>query len=174
MDLLQRLNERDPKALEAVYRDSFPSCAALIMKDKGTMDDAREIFQQAMFSLLQKLSGSPDFEITSNINAYMKTACRYMWINHKKKHRKVDVLDEARMELEDEGLAAVEEKEAKFGAMYHCLEQASEECRKLLKLTFFKKKSDAEIAPLMDYTKEFVKNKRRRCMKAMRECMGAN
>ena len=43
------------------------------------------------------------------------------------------------------------------------------DCKTLLNYTFFEKKRDKEIAPLMNYTVEFVRQKRKRCLNKLRE-----
>ena len=64
--LLQRINAREPKALEELYQLLFWPCAKVVTKDGGSLDEAKEVFHQAIFSLMIKLQ-SPDFSLKKNL-----------------------------------------------------------------------------------------------------------
>lgn len=52
-----------------------------------------------------------------------------------------------------------------------CFQQLQPECQQVLTLTIFEKKTHREVAEIMNYTIKFVKMKRHRCMKHLRDCM---
>lgn len=172
IELLDRLRRKDNEAIEKLYKSGIKSCASLVMKDGGTLEDAREVLQEALFSLIIKLE-NPDFKIKSNVNGYLYRTCFNIWVASKKKARRNISIDASPFEIEDD-ISDVDFKnnqEQRYKQMYKCLEKISSECQQLLKFTFFEKKSDAEIAPIMNYKVGFVKNKRRRCLKALRTCV---
>ncbi len=172
--LLKRLKEREDSAIKSLYTNAFKSCAKVVLKDGGTMEDAREIFQEAIYSLIVKLE-NPDFSIKSNVNAYLYRSCFNLWVISKRKARRYSSIDASPFELEDDtaDFDFKTAQEERYNQLYACLGKASAECQQLLKLTYFEKKSDAEIAPIMNYSKGFVKNKRRRCVQALRACVQA-
>jgi len=49
------------------------------------------------------------------------------------------------------------------------LEVIEESCRQVLTLSFFEKRSGAEIAQQLDYTEAFVKVKKHRCLEYLRK-----
>ena len=129
-----------------------------------------------MMILLQKLQDK-DFSINCNVKSYLYAICRNQWLTERKKRGKTDsIIDDEGKEIvmidDSSEIAAKNEKEDKFTRMFEQLKTASEECQKLIQLTFFKKLSDKEIAPLMNYSLEFVRNKRRRCIGSLRKKLG--
>lgn len=174
--LLNRIRQRDNQAVKELYKIAFNYCTTFIVKNQGTQVDAREIFQECMMILLQKLQDK-DFNINCNVKSYLYAICRNQWLNERKKRGKTDAIiteDGKEIVLIDDtsGSEAAAEKENKFTRIFQQLKTASEDCQKLIQLTFFKKLSDKEIAPLMDYSLEFVRNKRRRCIGSLRKKLG--
>lgn len=174
--LLAGVRARDKNAIAEVYREYFKPCAKVVLKDGGTVDDAREVFQQVMCSLIDKLEKS-DFTIKSNLKGYLYQSCFNQWVNNKRKRRRYDSTDDYdNSELPDDSDDTIAEKleqEAQYQAMYACIKTLKPDCRRGLELFYFKEKPDKEIAVIMEFTLAYVKQHRRRCMKSLRLCMGA-
>src|SRR5213592_873475 len=70
-------NER--KAVEAIYQDNYNMVQSLIINNNGSSDDAKDIFQEAMIVLYEKVrSGS--FELNCQIKTYVYSVCRRLWL----------------------------------------------------------------------------------------------
>jgi DNA-directed RNA polymerase specialized sigma24 family protein len=54
-ELLQGLAISDDKSLETIYLDNFPVVAKMILQNNGSEDDAKDIFQEAMIVLYEKV-----------------------------------------------------------------------------------------------------------------------
>jgi DNA-directed RNA polymerase specialized sigma24 family protein len=52
--LLQGLAKNDRKAIESIYKDNYNMVQALVIKNNGTSEDAKDIFQEAMIVLFEK------------------------------------------------------------------------------------------------------------------------
>ncbi len=172
--LMERLRHRDPHAIEQVYLQSFDRCAKVVLGDGGNKEDAKEVFQEAIFSLIIKLK-NPEFAIKSNVGAYLRQSCFNIWVHAKRRARKLQVIDAGLIQMTEE-TSMDEEKSAleeKYERLYACLRKLTDACQRILDLSYYQKKKDKEIALLMDYTPEFVKNKRRRCMQSLRKYMTA-
>ena len=170
--LLQRLNARDQGAVEEIYRQYFTPCAKVVLNHGGSVDDAREAFQETLFSLAIKLQ-NPAFSIKSNLGGYLSRSCYYIWVKTKTERLKT-VSPENAPESPSPPSQLIEknEQERRYEKMYHCMGKMNIDQRKLLQLTYFQNKKDKEIARLLDLSVEYVKNKRRRCMISLRKCMG--
>lgn len=175
--LTQKLKSKDKTALKEIYQQYFAPCARIVLKDGGSNEDAREVFQEAVFSLLMKLENE-DFVIQSNLKGYLSQSCFNIWVKHKRRGRKFISEADLSMKIEtvDDGkriMLEKEKEEEQYTQMYTCLNKLSENCNTLLKLSFFKKMKDEDIARQMEYKTGFVKQKRMRCMRSLRICMGA-
>ena len=65
---------------EKVYQKYFKQTEAYILKNNGSRDDARDVFQEVMLILLEKLD-DPDFEMTSSLSTYLYAVSRNLWLN---------------------------------------------------------------------------------------------
>jgi DNA-directed RNA polymerase specialized sigma24 family protein len=77
--LLQGLACSDRKAIETIYRENYNMIQSLIVNNNGSADDARDIFQEAMIVLYEKVrSGS--FELNCLIKTYVYSVSRRLWL----------------------------------------------------------------------------------------------
>lgn len=72
---------------EKVYQKYFKQTEAYILKNNGSRDDARDVFQEVMLILLEKLD-DPDFEMTSSLSTYLYAVSRNLWLNKLKVNSK--------------------------------------------------------------------------------------
>lgn len=175
-ELLAAIRRGDNHAIKQLYKTAFGYCASVVLNNKGSRVDAEEVFQRSMIVLLEKTK-DPDFELTYNVKSYLYAVTRNQWLKELKHRGKTDALvNEEGKEIvvvdSNEELEHKRAKEGKFELLHQALMKASEECRKLLQMTYYKKLKDKEIAPLMNYSVEFVRNKRRRCIKGMQKQLG--
>ncbi len=77
--LLEGLALNDRKAIETIYKRHYNMVQALILNNSGYPDDARDIFQEAMIVLYEKVrSGS--FELNCQLKTYLYSVCRRLWL----------------------------------------------------------------------------------------------
>jgi len=71
------LNDR--KAIETIYKRHYNMVQALVLNNSGYPDDARDIFQEAMIVLYEKVrSGS--FELNCQLKTFLYSVCRRLWL----------------------------------------------------------------------------------------------
>ncbi len=73
--LLQGLARNDKKAVETIYRENYNMVQSLIINNNGSADDAKDIFQEAMIVLYEKVR-SGTFELNCQIKTYIYSVCR--------------------------------------------------------------------------------------------------
>lgn len=177
-NIIESIRRGDNRAIKALYKSAFAYCASFVLNNKGSREDAKEIFQRSMIVLVEK-ARDPDFNLDYPPKSYLYAVTRNQWLKElKRKGRTDSIVNEEGKEIvvvdSDDDLQEKKEKESRFELLYDAMQKASEECRKLLQLTYFKKLKDKEIAPIMQYSLEFVRNKRRRCVKGMRKQLDIN
>ena len=169
--LLQELRTGQKDAIKRIYEQSYHHCKWAVLKNKGSEDDARDVFQEAVFSLINRLQ-EQDVEI-KNLDAYLYNSCKFIWYGQLRKNGKVSLVESFNDDIEEEdGLQDKEEKEKMRSALYQGLNKIGEDCRRLIELTFFEKYSDSEIAPIFGYQVKFVRTKRYRCIKMLKRIIG--
>lgn len=177
-ELIQRIRAGENSAIKELYELAFRYCASFVLKNKGTMDDAKDIFQETLFAFIKKLRDD-SFQIDHDLKAFLYTINRNLWLKRLRGDKNTGlnlILDEPETPLQLIAEDQIEEKkelEAKDQQLYDHLKKLKGDCQRLLRLTFFKKKDDHAIAEMMEYSYGFVRQKRKRCLKTLRESMAA-
>jgi RNA polymerase sigma factor (sigma-70 family) len=130
------------------------------------LDDARDIFQEAMIVLYEK-SRLETFSLNCQIKTFVYSICRRLWLKRLQQLNKfttqVDNLEET-VPVEEE----VEEHEKKnndFILMETAMNKIGEPCKSLLDGYYLQKKSMQEIAEIFGYTNsDNAKTQKYKCL----------
>ena len=71
--------------------------------------------------------------------------------------------------IQDDELTEKKEKEKQLDIVAEVLKDFKEDCQKILTAFYFKKQSMKEIAAAMNYTNQFIRVKKVRCMDALKK-----
>jgi RNA polymerase sigma factor (sigma-70 family) len=164
--LLKGLAANDKKAVETIYRENYLTIQSFIVKNNGYPDDARDIFQEAMIVLYEKVcTGS--FELTCQIKTYLYSVCRRLWLKRLQQMQRYNPAAESIEEVvsvEDE-LDVHEKRNADLIVMESALAKIGEPCKSLLEAYYLQKKSMPEIAAFFGYTNsDNAKTQKYKCL----------
>jgi RNA polymerase sigma factor (sigma-70 family) len=82
--------ERD-KLFEALYLTAFPAVARFVRKMNGSLDDASDLFQDALVIYCEKIT-NPDFSIHISPEAYILGITKHLWMRkYTQDHRNVSL-----------------------------------------------------------------------------------
>ncbi len=164
--LLQGLARSDKKAIEIIYRENYNMVQSLIINNSGSTDDAKDIFQEAMIVLYEKVR-SGTFELNCLIKTYVYSVSRRLWLKRlQQMNRYVPAIENLQdtVPVEEE----VEENErinSEFQTMEKAISSLGEPCKSLLEAYYLEKKSMQEIALFFGYTNaENAKNQKYKCL----------
>lgn len=168
--LIQELRDGQDRAFIYLYRENFSNTFHYVTNNSGTSEDAEDIFQEALIVLVKKLR-EQTFELNVKVSSYLYAVATKMWL-YKLRSRKgiyenPDFL-ENQMDL-NISLGDSDNQEAHFAIVEHTMSILKEECRKMLSLFYFERKSMIEISGLLGYSQDFVKVKKSRCMNELRK-----
>ena len=169
--LLQGLARSDRKAIETIYRENYNMIQSLIINNSGSADDAKDIFQEAMIVLYEKVrSGS--FELNCLIKTYVYSVGRRLWLKRlQQMNRYAPALENLQdtVPVEDE----VEENERinnEFQAMEKAISSLGEPCKSLLEAYYLEKKNMQEISQSFGYTNaDNAKNQKYKCLMRLKK-----
>lgn len=157
--IIQLLRSSDfSGAMKGVYR-YFPAIRQYIFRHRGNVEDAEDIFQDALLILQQKLTDTR-FELSSSLQAYLMGIVRNCWHQELRRRQQLPPGTEIDVPME----IAINEEMAMQQAQsaFHLL---GEKCRELLILFYYRQKSYREIAQLLSFSDERVaKNQKYRCL----------
>lgn len=164
--IIERFNKGDANALGEAYTQFFEICHKEISRLGGDMEEAKEIFQQFLLSILLRFNDkSKEVKIDHPIT-YVRVSCHRLFINNKINQRKNQTFPIENQEFLEPGIEEIEFKSKLFWESYST---CSEECKRIFYYTHCMRLKDKEIAKIMNYSDDFVRNKRRRCNKKFKE-----
>lgn len=156
---LTALVKGNSKQIEIIYTKNFYGVQKFILQNKGTKEDAKDIFQKALLQIAVRYKKEP-FTITTSFDGYLFTVCKNLWRRELNKLKK-RVTNTQVLTLEDEdkdhALALVEQQRQEL--FVEKLQMISDNCKKILNL-FFTKTSCKEIAIQLGYSTETVARQR--------------
>lgn len=170
-ELLQGFANNDDKALETIYIDNFPMIARMVLQNNGSEDDAKDVFQEAMIVLYEKVQEG-DFVLSSRLKTFLYAVCRRLWL---KKLQTGALTGPIYEEVEDnvpaeETLEAHEEKDLQFQKMETSMNKIGEPCKTILEDYYIHRKSMQEIAERFGYTNaENAKNQKYKCLMRLKK-----
>ncbi len=136
---IDRLARGDRQVLEMIYKEHLPSVQSWVLKNNGSANDARDVFQEGIIAIYDKAL-DPDFVLTCPLGAFLFHICRNKWISQLRKNKKMEgVINEEQQRYKDEWDATplveqVEEEAIRQTKLAQAFDRLSELCQQLLKL----------------------------------------
>lgn len=149
------LSKGDDAVIQDMYKKFFPKVRNFIIKNKGAVTDAEEVFQDALFQLSVRMKVNT-IEIQSSFEGYLFTVCKNLWrkeLNAKKKWVRND--DVVTLKDESQSIAETIVAQERWDLFQEKLELLSDNCKQLLKM-YFKKTPYDEIVEKFNYSSENV------------------
>ncbi len=169
--LLKGLAAGDRKIIEGIYKDHFNMIQSLIVNNNGTADDARDIFQEAMVVLYEKVrTGS--FELNCQLKTYLYSVSKRLWLKRLHQNNRLFTQE---VDLEttvpvDEEIGQHEKRDAEFELMSQAIQRLGEPCKSLLEAYYLRKMKMQDIALQFGYTNsDNAKNQKYKCLMRLKK-----
>lgn len=138
---IEALRHRDERGIREIYRLHSVQTARWVMSRGGSMDDAEDIFQEALVAIFEKAQNTA-FVLTCPLGALLHVICSRKWVDRlRQKNRDEGVRkeEEARYASESGGDALVEAEEIlaeqnRQVRLRAAFQQLSDLCQRLLTL----------------------------------------
>ena len=132
--------EGNYRLLDELYKRHVPQVKSWVVNNNGTVEDAKDIFQETIISIIKK-AHDPDFYLTYPIGGLIFQIAKNKWIDElrrKNSTKKVRMTYGNRLNKREEGISALLEKmeaeekiQKKLDISFEAL---SDHCKQLLKL----------------------------------------
>lgn len=166
--ILEGLKTSDSNVLEYVYKKYFPIVRFFVIKNSGTDEDAKDVFQEAVILIYKRLKDG-SLDLTCAFKTYLYSVCRILWLRQleKRKVRNEVVTDnQVFVELDEDidGQAAEQEQFRIYQKHFQLLHK---DCQEILQL-FLKKVPLKEIAQRMNIKSDkYLKKRKYACKEAL-------
>ncbi len=175
LQLVSAIKRNDSIALKRIYTLNYPKVESLVLKNNGTKEHAKDIFQEAFLAVWQNIKQDkfiPRSE--SSINGYLYTIAKNKWMDvlRSKGYKKTivasqlqhfEIKDEENNDMDDDIL-----KDNRLQDVMLAFKNLGEACKSLLRKFYFEKKSMNLIAEELSLDSASTRNKKYRCMQKLK------
>ena len=166
---------RDPLSKEnidykSIYTSCFPMVRSMVLKNGGDVDNARDIFQEAIMVLYQNTS-KEKFQLNVTTCTYLYSIARNKWLQHIRDTGKITRLDLTHDR--DDGSDSIENdlRKQQQRLLIKHLNQLGEKCRTILK-HYFEGMQGEEITKEMEFSSyQYYRVAKNRCTENLKQLM---
>jgi RNA polymerase sigma factor (sigma-70 family) len=168
-DILRGFWENDRHTIFEFYEREFSKVAWLILKNSGTLEDAKDIFQDAMVILMDKFAWS-QFDLDCSLGTYIYSICKNIWKEKLRKQKKEnEFTDIVYYDSTEISTDYYNEKPDIFHQVTKAIEKLGNPCKKLIELYYFENYSWEEIAAKLGYASAAsARNQKYKCLERIR------
>lgn len=164
------LNNSD-SVLKRLYLAYFPMVLQLILNNNGNEDDAKDIYQEAIIVLYNKVKRG-DFELSSKLKTYIYSICRRLWLKRLKQLNRYggDIKDfQEYLPVEDE-IEKHQERDMQLNKMENAMKLLGEPCKTIMEDFYMHSKSMQEICERFGYTNaDNAKTQKYKCLQRLKK-----
>lgn len=166
-DIIAGISQRDNEVLKYIYEFYFPVIRQLISRNNGTLDDAAEIFQEAIIVVFDQTRNRP-LNLHCSLKTYLYSISRHLWLQHLERSRRNISFEDVDQYIAMEETDKYDDHHFHRKRIYqkHFL-TLTERCQKILEL-FLMNKSFDQIARIMGFSNRHYAIKRKyECTKSL-------
>lgn len=171
-EILDGLRSGDESAFALLYKEYYPATERYVTNNSGTADDAKDVFQDSMVILIEKIFKT-DFELTASLKTYMFAISKNIWL---KRIRSTsgrieseltdEVLHDYQQQIED----WVDHERTQAEKVQLLLKKVTDHCYRLLRSMFFLEKNIDEIQDEFGYSSRHnAQNQKYKCIEQARK-----
>lgn len=171
-DFIEGLRNGNNEVLTVLYKKYYNLVLKLIVNNSGSPEAAQDIYQETIIVLYENAQ-KPDFELKCQLQTYIYSVAKRLWLKQLKKGGKTFLFKE---EEENELVADVtedihqhQERESELEQMNKSLTELGEPCATLIKDFYVHKKNMEEIAEKFGYTNaNNAKTQKYKCLQRLK------
>jgi RNA polymerase sigma factor (sigma-70 family) len=175
-DLLKGLALNDKKAVETIYRDNYNMVQSLVVNNNGTVQEAKDVFQEGMIVLFEK-ARSGSFELNCQLKTYVYSVCRRIWLKRLQQLNRFSIEADSVAEVVpvEEDLEEHEKKDQEFVMLEKAIGSLGEPCKSLIEAFYIQKRNMQDIASQFGYTNaDNAKNQKYKCLMRLKKIFFAH
>src|SRR5690606_16009408 len=172
-ELIAGIAKGSTASLRIVYKEHYPLVLNYIIKNNGSEDDAKDVFQEAIIVLYDKINKG-DFQLTSKLQTYLYSVSRFIWLkklNQSNNRQTINLHQDLEETLAvDEDLEETQAKEVQFHLMEESLNLLGEPCQTIIRDFYIHDLSMQEICEKFGYTNaNNAKTQKYKCLQRLKK-----
>jgi RNA polymerase sigma factor (sigma-70 family) len=176
LQVVNAIKCNDSNTLKRIYTSNYPKIETLVLKNNGTKEHAKDIFQEAFLAVWQNVKQDkfiPQSE--SSINGYLYTIAKNKWMDVLRSQGYKKTITASQLsyfEIKDEENNGMDDdilKDKRLEDVMFAFKNLGSPCKNLLRKFYFEKKSMKLIAEELQLDSASTRNKKYRCMQKLRQ-----
>lgn len=166
-EIIQGLKSGESFAVKYLAKEFLPVITYFISKNSGNDEDAKDIFQDALFIIIEKINNN-DFEVQGALSTYLFAICKHLWLMELDRQKAAKnyqlryLVDSKETDSSEAGDNVFYEN-----IFRQCFQAMDEASQKILKM-YWLEISPVEIAEKLGYSYGYVRKKKSECMKELK------
>lgn len=160
-EIIEQIKVGDERSLDYLYQKYYSMMTKLVIRNSGTEDEAKDIYQDALIVFWQKVKND-QLVLTSKISTYLYSICQNLW--------RKELVRKKRLSYETtEGNTSMDfDKEERIEIVNKSVQALGDTCRKVLSYYYFDNMSMSEIAEKLGFANaDTAKTKKYKCKKEL-------
>lgn len=166
-EIIQGLKSGESYAVKYLAKEFLPVISHFISKNSGNEEDAKDIFQDALFIIIEKIH-SNDFDVQGTLSTYLFAICKHLWLIELDSLKAAKNYEQRRLSdhTEDDFSEAVDSVFYE-NVFRKCFDEMDDISQKILKM-YWMEISPLEIAEKLGYSYGYIRRKKSECMKELK------
>ena len=171
--IIQGILSGDQSIFDDLYEYEFPKVVRLITKNSGTLDSAKDIFQDGLVILMEKVYRK-ELDLTCSVGTFLYSICRNLWLEQLRKDQKSISFIDPYSSLIADIISIDEETDPDvFETVNKAIETLGDPCKQLLECFYYENLSWVEIATSLGYSSAAsARNQKYKCLERIRKTVG--
>nr|WP_299074225.1 sigma-70 family RNA polymerase sigma factor [uncultured Allomuricauda sp.] len=169
--LTTAFKNNNQKVMQMVYQNTFPKFRNHVLKNSGDETQAKDVFQEAFIACWKNIKANK-LQENSNVVGYLFTIAKNKWTDHLRSSTFKKTLVSSTIPhlkvVYEENDTDEEVLEKQYDILQSALQKLGNNCKKLLHLFYFERKSMDSISMELQLTPASTRNQKYRCMEKLR------
>lgn len=167
-ETLAGLRAGDQGVLDSIYKTNYQVVEAMVLKNSGSVDEAKDVFQDTMLVFLKNIAKA-NFQLTAAIGTYLYSIAWRLWMKRLRQTSKLTNSEEDQVIEAFDFEIISKSPDDMLNQVVELLNRNGKNCLEILKKIYFNDLSFDEIAEELGYASgQVVREQKYRCIKRVR------
>lgn len=160
----------DQQVFNNLYEFDYPKVERWITRNYGDDDAAKDIFQDGLLILIEKLQ-QREFDLTCSVSTYLFSICKNLWMNQYRKDKKTEKITDFGGNLKvDIAIPILDKTPDIYEDVSNAINSLGDPCKQLLECFYYKKLSWDEISDSLGYSNAAsARNQKYKCLERIKK-----
>lgn len=176
-ELVDAIKYNKPEVLKHIYTSNYPKVEAMVLKNSGSVEHAKDIFQETFITVWTHVKQNKFVPLNdSALQGYIYRISKNKWTDvlRSKSFKSFKSIEGSIIKDVNEDFERDVNEDQKLKTAMTAFENLGEPCKQLLKTFYFEKKSLKEISKTLQIEENTARNKKYRCMQKLRAVLLAS